>query len=96
MIEKVSVPPHICGSVLRQVDCKVDARGLSCPMPLLQAKQALNKLESGQSLWVLATDVGSVRDFQAFTQLSGHHLDYFAEYQQEYHYILVKKSESSL
>ena len=53
---------------------EVDARGLSCPMPLLKAKQALNRVEIGARVRVLATDPGSERDFNAFCQMSGHQL----------------------
>lgn len=53
---------------------EVDAIGLECPMPLLKAKRALNTLESGGRLRVLATDQGSRRDFQVFAQQSGHQL----------------------
>ena len=49
----------------------LDASGLSCPLPLLKAKQALNRLQVGQLLQVIATDAGSVRDFKAFTDQSG-------------------------
>lgn len=51
---------------------ELDARGLDCPMPLLQAKRALNAMRAGQRLQVLATDQGSVRDFRLFAQQSGH------------------------
>ena len=53
---------------------EVDARGLDCPMPLLKAKRALNTLDRGQRLRVLATDSGSQRDFQVFAEQSGHTL----------------------
>ncbi len=53
---------------------EVDARGLQCPMPLLKAKRALNGMQPGQQLRVLATDSGSVRDFRAFAEQSGHEL----------------------
>ncbi len=52
----------------------VDARGYDCPMPLLMAKRALNGLQRGQLVRVLATDSGSVRDFEVFAQQSGHRL----------------------
>ena len=52
----------------------LDLKGLNCPLPLLKAKQALNKMTSGQILRVLATDAGSVRDFASFCRLSGHEL----------------------
>ncbi len=51
---------------------QLDVRGLNCPMPLLKAKQALNKLEAGAQLQVRATDPGSVRDFEVFAKQSGH------------------------
>lgn len=53
---------------------EVDATGLDCPMPLLKAKRALNTMKVGQQLRVLATDKGSVRDFQVFAEQSGHRL----------------------
>lgn len=55
-------------------DAQVDATGLTCPMPLLKAKQALNRLEVGATLCVRATDPGSERDFEAFARQSGHEL----------------------
>lgn len=69
---------------------EVDARGLSCPLPLLKAKQALNQIQSGESLKVLATDVGSVRDFQTFAELSGNSLLESSEEDGCYTYILQK------
>ena len=53
---------------------ELDARGLNCPLPLLKAKMALNGLQSGAVLKVVATDAGSQRDFRTFAQLSGHAL----------------------
>jgi len=53
---------------------ELDACGLACPLPLLKAKQRLRDLASGELLRVLATDQGSVRDFKAFADLSGHTL----------------------
>jgi TusA-related sulfurtransferase len=55
-------------------DIEVDARGLNCPLPILKAKKALNTMQSGQTLRVLATDAGSVRDFQAFAKQTGNEL----------------------
>ena len=53
---------------------EIDTRGLNCPLPILKAKKALAELTSGQLLKVVATDPGSVRDFQAFTRQTGHEL----------------------
>jgi tRNA 2-thiouridine synthesizing protein A len=55
-------------------DLELDLSGLSCPLPLLKTKQALNKMANGQTLKVLATDPGSERDFQVFTEQSGNKL----------------------
>jgi tRNA 2-thiouridine synthesizing protein A len=55
-------------------DKELDTRGLNCPLPILKAKKALAAMESGQTLRVLATDSGSVRDFQAFARQTGNEL----------------------
>jgi len=55
-------------------DTFVDARGHRCPMPLLMAKRALNTLATGQTIGLLATDPGSLRDFEVFARQSGHEL----------------------
>jgi TusA-related sulfurtransferase len=57
-----------------QTDKEVDTRGLNCPLPILKAKKALAEMESGQTLKVVATDAGSVRDFQAFAKQTGNEL----------------------
>lgn len=71
-------------------DNNLDACGLTCPLPLLKAKQALNKLESGQVLAVVCTDPGSVRDFQVFSDQSGHELLSSIESDGKYFYELRK------
>ena len=53
---------------------EIDARGLTCPLPILRAKKALSDMLSGEVLKVLATDPGSVRDFQAFARQTGNDL----------------------
>lgn len=57
-----------------QVDKELDARGLNCPLPILKAKKALTELQSGQTLRVISTDAGSLRDFQAFAKQTGNEL----------------------
>ncbi len=56
------------------IDKELDTRGLNCPLPILKAKKALSDMESGQTLRVVATDSGSVRDFQAFARQTGNEL----------------------
>ena len=53
---------------------EIDTRGLNCPLPILKAKKALADMASGDILKVVATDPGSVRDFQAFCRQTGHEL----------------------
>ena len=53
-----------------EIDEELDASGLTCPLPLLKAKQLLNGMASGEVLKVTCTDPGSVRDFQVFCQQS--------------------------
>lgn len=69
----------------------VDATGLACPLPLLKAKQALNKMATGQQLRVIATDQGSVRDFQVFAEQSGHILLQSQQFHGKFEYLLQKK-----
>ncbi len=53
---------------------ELDTRGLNCPLPILKAKKALADMRSGEVLKVLATDPGSIRDFQAFARQTGNEL----------------------
>ena len=52
----------------------LDLTGLKCPLPILKAKKALATMQSGQLLKVVATDTGSIRDFQAFAKQTGNEL----------------------
>lgn len=56
------------------VQKEIDTRGLNCPLPILKAKKALAELQTGDVLKVLATDPGSIRDFQAFARQTGNEL----------------------
>ena len=55
-------------------DQVLDAKGLNCPLPILRTKKALNGMTSGQTIRVLTTEPGSVRDFRAFCRQSGNEL----------------------
>lgn len=56
------------------IDERLDASGLTCPLPLLKAKQALNGMTAGTILEIVCTDPGSVRDFRVFSEQSGNEL----------------------
>lgn len=55
-------------------DKTLDTKGLNCPLPILKAKKAIQELPAGATLEVLATDPGSVADFQAFCRQTKHTL----------------------
>jgi len=59
---------------MSEFDDELDARGLSCPLPILRAKKAINGLEAEQTLKIMATDPGSVKDFEAFCKQTGNEL----------------------
>jgi TusA-related sulfurtransferase len=72
-------------------DLELDTRGLNCPLPILKAKKALSSMESGQLLKVLATDPGSVRDFQAFARQTGHTLVEQTSGEREFVHVLKRR-----
>jgi tRNA 2-thiouridine synthesizing protein A len=59
---------------LLQIAQTVDARGLSCPMPIVKTAQAVRTVPSGALIEVLATDAGSVKDFAAWCRTTGNEL----------------------
>ena len=69
----------------------LDARGLNCPLPILKAKKALAEMASGEILRVLATDPGSVRDFQAFCRQTGNELVAHSEDNKEFTFFMKRK-----
>ena len=71
-------------------DQELDARGLNCPLPILRAKKALNDLSSGQVLRIVATDPGSVKDFQAFANQTGNELMESGEENGEFTFLIKK------
>ena len=70
---------------------ELDARGLNCPLPILKAKKALAEMTSGQVLRVMATDPGSVRDFQAFAKQTGNELLSHSESDSEFVFFMKRK-----
>jgi tRNA 2-thiouridine synthesizing protein A len=72
-------------------DKELDARGLNCPLPILKAKKALTELASGQVLRILATDPGSVKDFEAFSKQTGNTLLSQSAAANEFTFFMKKK-----
>ena len=72
-------------------DRELDVKGLNCPLPILRTKKALSEMSSGEVLHVLATDPGSVKDFQAFARQTGNELIFSAEVRSVFEYYLKRK-----
>lgn len=72
-------------------DKELDASGLNCPLPILRAKKTLNGMETGQVLHIIATDPGSVKDFEAFANQTGNELMESKEVGGKFEF-LIKKS----
>jgi tRNA 2-thiouridine synthesizing protein A len=79
------------GGATMNFDKELDARGLNCPLPILRAKKALTEMQSGQVLRIVSTDVGSVKDFQAFCKQTGNELLSQQEGSNEYTFFLKRK-----
>lgn len=71
-------------------DEELDASGLNEPLPILRAKKALSQLSSGQVLHVIATDPGSVKDFEAFAKQTGNQLLESGEGGGKYYFYIKK------
>ena len=69
---------------------KFDATGLNCPLPILKSKKVLSAMNSGEVLYVVATDPGSVKDFDSFCNQTGNELIGSSESQGQYHYYIKK------
>jgi tRNA 2-thiouridine synthesizing protein A len=72
-------------------DQELDASGLNCPLPILRAKKTLNGMQSGQILRIIATDPGSVKDFDAFAKQTGNELLESSEEGGKYLFFIKKK-----
>ena len=71
-------------------DQELDASGLNCPLPILRAKKSLAGLEAGQVLHIIATDPGSVKDFEAFAKQTGNELMESKEEGGKFHFLIKK------
>ena len=71
-------------------DQELDTRGLNCPLPILRAKKTLNAMTGGQILKIMATDPGSVKDFEAFAKQTGNELLDSSAVEGEFHFTLKK------
>jgi len=72
-------------------DKEFNARGMSCPLPIVKTKKSLLDMTSGQVLKVISTDCGSVKDMAAFAEQTGNPLLSTVEEDGEYTFYLKKK-----
>jgi tRNA 2-thiouridine synthesizing protein A len=75
---------------MAEFDQELDASGLNCPLPILRAKKTLNGMDAGQILHVIATDPGSVKDFDAFSKQTGNELMESKEDGGKFHFLIRK------
>ena len=78
-------------SEIMEFQKELDARGLNCPLPILKAKKALAEMETGEVLKIVATDSGSVRDFQAFAKQTGNALLSHSQNGREFIFLMRRK-----
>jgi len=71
-------------------DSELDASGLNCPLPILRAKKAISALDAGQTLKIIATDPGSVKDFEAFCKQTGNELKSSSEEDGKFVFMIQK------
>jgi tRNA 2-thiouridine synthesizing protein A len=72
-------------------DKELNARGLSCPLPIVKTKKALSDMTSNQVLKVVSTDSGSVKDMAAFAEQTGNTLLETVEENGEFVFYMKKK-----
>ena len=72
-------------------DRELDVKGLNCPLPILRTKKTLSEMSPGEVLHVVATDPGSVKDFEAFAKQTGNDLLSSAETNKVFEYYLKRK-----
>ena len=72
-------------------DKELNARGSSCPLPIVKTKKSRADMTTGQILKVIATDCGAVKDMQAFADQTGNTLVSSAEENGEYIFFMKKK-----
>lgn len=75
-----------------QTDHDLDTSGLNCPLPILKTKRELVRMQPGETLHVIATDPGSVPDFAAFAEQTGHDLLLSEEREGSFHFVLKKSA----
>lgn len=74
-----------------KIDLTLDCKGLACPLPVAKSRKAIDQLKAGQIMEVLATDKGSVPDFQAWSRQTGHQLLTWSEQGGVFRFLIRKR-----
>ncbi|MDQ4146175.1 MAG: sulfurtransferase TusA family protein [Pseudomonadota bacterium] len=77
---------------MAEFDLELDTSGLNCPLPILRAKKALAGMHGGQVLRVIATDPGSVKDFEVFSKQTGNALLESREEGGKFYFLMEKSA----
>ena len=72
-------------------DKELDTSGLNCPLPIIKAKKEINTMDAGQTLKIISTDPGAVKDFESFANQTGNEL-LSTEEKDNIFYFLLKKN----
>lgn len=72
-------------------DVELDVRQLACPLPILRTKKSLSQMSSGAVLHIIATDPGSIKDFEMFCRQTGNELLSSEEKNGEYHFLIRRR-----
>ena len=81
---------NILETNMSEFNTELDASGLNCPLPILRCKKAMNGMEIGEVIKVIATDPGAVKDFEAYCKQTGHELISSAEEDSKFVFAIKK------
>ncbi len=76
--------------MMTEYDHKLDASGLNCPLPILRARKSLGKMKQGETLMIVATDPGAVKDFEAFAKQTNNLLLSSTETDGKFNFVIEK------
>jgi|TARA_B110000467_G_C18126845_1_gene371035 tRNA 2-thiouridine synthesizing protein A len=71
-------------------DKELDTSGLNCPLPIIKAKKEINTMDAGQTLKIISTDPGAVKDFESFANQTGNELLSTEEKDNKFYFLLKK------
>jgi tRNA 2-thiouridine synthesizing protein A len=75
---------------MAEYDQELDASGLNCPLPILRARKSLGEMKKGETLLIIATDPGSVKDFEAFAKQTNNRLLSSSESDGKFKFVMKK------